>query len=29
VLIKIGIDPVLVTIGGLKVHWYGIMIAIG
>ena len=28
-LIKIGIDPVLVTIGGLKVHWYGIMIAIG
>jgi phosphatidylglycerol---prolipoprotein diacylglyceryl transferase len=29
VLIKIGIDPVLVTIGGLKIHWYGIMIAIG
>jgi phosphatidylglycerol:prolipoprotein diacylglycerol transferase len=29
VLIKIPIDPVLVTIGGLKVHWYGIMIAIG
>jgi phosphatidylglycerol---prolipoprotein diacylglyceryl transferase len=29
VLIKIGIDPVLVTIGGLKVHWYGIMIALG
>jgi phosphatidylglycerol:prolipoprotein diacylglycerol transferase len=29
VLIKIGIDPVLVTVGGLKVHWYGIMIAIG
>ena len=28
-LIKIGIDPVLVTIGGLKIHWYGIMIAIG
>ena len=28
-LIKIPIDPVLVTIGGLKVHWYGIMIAIG
>ena len=28
-LIKIGLDPVLVTIGGLKVHWYGIMIAIG
>src|ERR1700736_5123443 len=28
-LIKIGIDPVLVTIGGLKVHWYGIMIALG
>jgi phosphatidylglycerol:prolipoprotein diacylglycerol transferase len=29
VLIKIGIDPVLVTIGGLKVHWYGVMIALG
>src|SRR5207253_10502838 len=29
VLIKIGIDPVLVTIGGLKIHWYGIVIAIG
>jgi phosphatidylglycerol---prolipoprotein diacylglyceryl transferase len=29
VLIKIGINPVLVTIGGLKIHWYGIMIAIG
>jgi phosphatidylglycerol:prolipoprotein diacylglycerol transferase len=29
VLIKIGIDPVLVTIGSLKIHWYGIMIAIG
>jgi phosphatidylglycerol:prolipoprotein diacylglycerol transferase len=29
VLIKIGIDPVLVTIGGLKIHWYGVMIAIG
>jgi phosphatidylglycerol:prolipoprotein diacylglycerol transferase len=29
VLIKIGVDPVLVTIGGLKIHWYGIMIAIG
>jgi phosphatidylglycerol:prolipoprotein diacylglycerol transferase len=29
VLIKIGIDPVLVTIGGIKIHWYGIMIAIG
>jgi phosphatidylglycerol:prolipoprotein diacylglycerol transferase len=29
VLIKIPIDPVLVTIGGLKIHWYGIMIAIG
>ena len=28
-LIKIGIGPVLVTIGGLKIHWYGIMIAIG
>ncbi|TMC63311.1 MAG: prolipoprotein diacylglyceryl transferase [Chloroflexota bacterium] len=28
-LIKIGIDPVLVTIGGLKIHWYGIMIALG
>src|SRR5438105_10108621 len=22
-------DPVLVSIGGLKIHWYGIMIAIG
>jgi phosphatidylglycerol---prolipoprotein diacylglyceryl transferase len=32
VLVKIGIDPVLVTIGGangLKIHWYGIMIALG
>jgi len=29
VLIKIGIDPVLLTIGGLKIHWYGIMIALG
>jgi phosphatidylglycerol:prolipoprotein diacylglycerol transferase len=29
VLIKIGLDPVLFTIGGLKVHWYGIMIAVG
>jgi phosphatidylglycerol:prolipoprotein diacylglycerol transferase len=29
VLIKIGIDPVAFTIGTLKVHWYGIMIAIG
>jgi phosphatidylglycerol:prolipoprotein diacylglycerol transferase len=28
-LFKIGIDPVLVTIGGLKVHWYGVMIALG
>ena len=28
-LIKIGIDPVLVNIGGLKIHWYGIMIALG
>jgi phosphatidylglycerol:prolipoprotein diacylglycerol transferase len=28
-LIKIGIDPVAFTIGGLKIHWYGIMIAIG
>ena len=28
-LIKIPIDPVLVTIGGLKIHWYGIMIALG
>ncbi len=28
-LIKIGLDPVLVTIGGLKIHWYGIMIALG
>ena len=27
-LVKIPIDPVLVTIGGLKIHWYGIMIAI-
>src|SRR6202011_4516418 len=24
-----GINPVLVTIGGLKIHWYGIMIALG
>jgi phosphatidylglycerol:prolipoprotein diacylglycerol transferase len=29
VLIKIGLDPVVFTIGGLKVHWYGIMIALG
>jgi phosphatidylglycerol---prolipoprotein diacylglyceryl transferase len=29
VLIKIGIDPVFITIGGLKIHWYGIMIALG
>jgi phosphatidylglycerol:prolipoprotein diacylglycerol transferase len=29
VLVKIPIDPVLVNIGGLKIHWYGIMIAIG
>jgi phosphatidylglycerol---prolipoprotein diacylglyceryl transferase len=29
VLIHIGVDPVLVTIGSLKVHWYGIMVAIG
>jgi phosphatidylglycerol:prolipoprotein diacylglycerol transferase len=29
VLVKIPIDPVLVQIGGLKIHWYGIMIAIG
>jgi phosphatidylglycerol---prolipoprotein diacylglyceryl transferase len=29
VLVKIPIDPVLVSIGGLKIHWYGIMIAIG
>lgn len=28
-LIKIGIDPVAFSIGGLKIHWYGIMIAIG
>ena len=28
-LIKIGIDPVAFAIGTLKVHWYGIMIAIG
>ena len=28
-LIKINVDPVLITIGGLKIHWYGIMIAIG
>ena len=28
-LIKIGLDPVLFTIGGLKIHWYGIMIAVG
>ncbi len=28
-VIKIGLDPVLVTIGGLKIHWYGIMIALG
>ena len=28
-LIKIGIDPVAFTIGNLKVHWYGIMIAVG
>lgn len=28
-LVKIGIDPVAFTIGGLKIHWYGIMIAIG
>ncbi len=28
-LIKIGLDPVLITIGGLKIHWYGIMIALG
>lgn len=28
-LIHIGIDPVLVTIGGLKIHWYGVMVAIG
>jgi phosphatidylglycerol---prolipoprotein diacylglyceryl transferase len=29
VLIHIGIDPVLVTIGGVKIHWYGVMIAVG
>ena len=28
-MIHIGLDPVLVTIGGLKVHWYGVMVAIG
>ena len=28
-LIKINVDPVLVRIGDLKIHWYGIMIAIG
>ena len=28
-LIHIGLDPVLVTIGGLKIHWYGVMVAIG
>src|SRR3989442_12571195 len=28
-LIKIRIDPVAFTIRTLKVHWYGIMIAIG
>jgi len=29
VLIHIGLDPVLITIGGLKIHWYGVMVAIG
>jgi phosphatidylglycerol:prolipoprotein diacylglycerol transferase len=29
VLIHIGLDPVLVQIGGLKIHWYGVMVAIG
>lgn len=28
-LVKIGIDPVAFSIGTLRVHWYGIMIAIG
>jgi len=28
-LVKIGIDPVAFTVGPLRVHWYGIMIAIG
>ena len=28
-LIHIGLDPVLITIGGLKIHWYGVMVAIG
>ncbi|TMD15728.1 MAG: prolipoprotein diacylglyceryl transferase, partial [Chloroflexi bacterium] len=27
--IHIGLDPVLITIGGLKIHWYGVMVAIG
>jgi len=29
VLIHIGLDPVLIMIGGLKIHWYGVMVAIG
>ncbi|HYM51036.1 MAG TPA: prolipoprotein diacylglyceryl transferase [Candidatus Limnocylindrales bacterium] len=28
-LVHIGIDPVLVTIGGLTIHWYGVMVALG
>ena len=28
-LIKIGIDPVAFSLGPLRIHWYGIMIAIG
>ncbi len=28
-LVKIGVDPVAFTVGLLRVHWYGIMIAIG
>ena len=28
-LIHIGLDPVLIMIGGLKIHWYGVMVAIG
>jgi phosphatidylglycerol---prolipoprotein diacylglyceryl transferase len=29
VLIHIGLDPVLITIGSLKIHWYGVMVAVG
>jgi phosphatidylglycerol:prolipoprotein diacylglycerol transferase len=28
-VIKIGIDPVLVHLGGLSVHWYGLMYVLG